>query len=707
MKNVLSYLGNILNGDAAADGIGREPYTRRTLDLCQFEDRIVYSAETQAFSPIDTADLSTGNEFDSDVTAVVIQNSEAEDGSVEPPQKAPLSSSQTTSMLAFPGATGFGAYAQGGRGGDVYYVTNLNDSGEGSLRYGIESMTGPRTILFGVSGTINLESRLTVSQPYLTIAGQSAPGDGITIANHTFQIENTHDIIIRYIRTRAGDLDIANSNAATHDSFAIRYSHDVIVDHVSISWGIDETLATAWSDNVTVQWSIISESLSDSFHPKGQHGLASLSTGGTLSLHHNLYAHHDYRMPHMKEVAADVVNNVFYDWSRSNPSSVGDLDGEAELSSVNFVNNVYVVGPSKAPEMDPYTAFWGKDASEIWADGNVIDGTLNGVLDVEPADFARKQTGRTLFVDSRFEFPEIRTDAAIEAYDQVLAFSGASLTRDEVDIRIVNNVRTQTGGVIDSQTQVGGFPILEATAALADTDQDGMPDEWEDAFPHLDPNHPDDRNDDHNGNGYSNLEEFLNHLAEPSVGEQPVFGASLAVLGQTEVTAGEPFQLTVIAENGSAIGEIDRFTIDWNGDSRTDQTVSAPLGTPLEHVFSTDGDYTVQVQVISVDGQTVNLTHPTKVLPAAQTPTGTNENDSPTNTIALSTEVFLGEPAALTLGVNHNGSNENLETYAIDWNGDSQVDQTVSMPPGSTLEHFYHQPGQYRVQVYQSDSTLR
>ena len=210
----------------------------------------------------------------------------------------------------------------GGARPTVYHVTNLSDNGPGSLRFGIETMSGPRTIVFDVSGNIELESRLTVSQPYLTIGGQTAPGDGITIANHTFQVVDTHDIIIRYLRVRAGDQDIANNAAETHDSFSIKHSHDVIVDHVSMSWGIDETLSTVWSENVTVQWSIVSESLSDSFHPKGPHGLGSLSYGGSLSLHHNLYAHHDFRMPQVKEMTADVVNNIIYDWSKSYPSSV-------------------------------------------------------------------------------------------------------------------------------------------------------------------------------------------------------------------------------------------------------------------------------------------------------------------------------------------------------------------------------------------------
>ena len=253
---------------------------RRSIQLSSLEERIVFNAELGVEVP--TAELSTASD-------------------------SPVIESNTEQQLAFEGAEGLGRFAQGGRGGDVYHVTNLEDGGEGSLRHGIESMSGPRTIVFDVSGTIFLESRLTVETPYLTIAGQTAPGDGITIANHTFQIHNTHDIIVRYIRMRAGDLDIANSSPDTHDTFAIRWSHDVIVDHVSMSWGIDETFATYQSENVTVQWSIISESLSNSYHSKGPHGYASLNWGGSISLHHNLIAHHDFRMPKLKDIRACLL----------------------------------------------------------------------------------------------------------------------------------------------------------------------------------------------------------------------------------------------------------------------------------------------------------------------------------------------------------------------------------------------------------------
>ncbi len=678
---------------------------RRQLDLCQFEERIVFSAETQAFTPIDTTDLMGGSDSNDSLISVVEQNVDAQHGSAEPTQKAPLSSAETTAAtLAFPGAAGFGAYAQGGRGGDVYHVTNVADSGPGSLRYGIESMTGPRTIVFDTSGTINLESRLTVSEPYLTIAGQTAPGDGITIANHTFQIHNTHDIIVRYLRVRAGDRDIANSNAATHDTFAVRWSHDVIVDHVSMSWGIDETFATTLAENVTVQWSIISESLSDSYHPKGVHGLASLSDRGSLSLHHNLYAHHDHRMPRLHAVSADVVNNVFYNWT-SYPSSVGDSLGQAELSHVNFVNNVYIAGPSKIPRIDPHIVFWGRDASEIWADGNIVDANLDGVLDAV-ADFGLHPKSQTIMVDAPFEFPEIPTETAVDAYDQVLEFSGASIFRDEVDARVVEDVRSQTGSVINSQTEVGGYPIFESATAAIDTDQDGMPDEWENAFPNLDPNNPNDRNEDHDGDGYTNLEEFLNGMLETTV-EIPNIGPSLDLSGEAEVTIGETFTLTVTEVNGSTKPETRQFDIDWNGDSRTDQTVKAPVGTQLEHVFTTAGDYTVQIQVTSTDGHAVSLAHQLRVVPSAPTPTDTNEiaNDPVANPISLSPQVFLGETATLTLGTSQNAASKTFQTYRIDWDGDSRADQTVRIPMGSAVEHFYHQPGSYEVQVYEPEAT--
>ena len=702
MKNFVSYIGKVLKGKATADGSGQIPVVRRQLDLCRFEERIVFSAETQALTFVDTTDLVGASESGDKLFAVVEQDAELHNSSAEPAPQEPLSSAETSAAtLAFPGAAGFGAYAKGGRGGDVYHVTNLNDAGLGSLRYGIESMTGPRTIVFDVGGTINLESRLTVSRPYLTIAGQTAPGDGIAIASHTFQIHNTHDIIVRYLRVRAGDQDTANSDAAdlsSHDSFAIRSSHDVIVDHVSLSWGIDETLETAFADDVTVQWSIISESLSNSYHPEGVHGLASLSVDGSLSLHHNLYAHHDYRMPQLHGgIIADVVNNVFYDWAKSTPSAVGQF-GSTVLNYVNFENNIYVVGPSLESELVANNVFWARDASEVWESGNIVDATVNGVLDFEPADFSRSESSQAVLVDSRFDYPLVPSEDPYLAYESILEWVGASLNRDDVDTRIIQDVINQTGGIIDSQTEIGGLPNLANALARMDTDQDGMPDDWENAFPFLDPLNAEDRNDDFDGDGYTNLEHYLNGIMMPT-------HPGLILSGELEIISGEVLNLVVTNPASEAVQpDLYAYSLDWNGDSRTDQTVNAPLGTPIQHVFTQAGDYSIQVEVEDPDGQQAAFVHELRVSPPGEEPTDEPQVEPEPVPISLPAKAFVGEAATLTLGTNQDAAGNSTHTYEIDWNGDSHTDQTVNAPAGTAVEHLYHEPGQYEVQVHTLDS---
>ncbi len=431
------------------------------------------------------------------------------------PDAQPAKASQ---LPAFPAAEGFGAFALGGRGGDVYHVTNLNDSGPGSLRYGIQTATGPRTIVFDVSGTIELQSPLRVDKPFLTLAGQTAPGDGITVAGWTTSIRNTHDVIVRSMRFRPGDI---NCPAIQDDSLNVYRATDVIIDHVSASWSIDETLSVTESDRVTVQWSLITESLNNSCHVKGPHGYASLIAfgNGGVTYHHNLFAHHVSRMPRPgSEIRLDFVNNVLYNWG----SKAGYTGANPDSPQINYVGNYGVAGPS-TPTSRLYNVFQGGGTdTQIYQSGNFIDGNRNGVRDGVDAGWAMFN-GFYTPIDSRFDFPQIQTDGAQTAYDRVLAGAGASLVRDAVDARVLNDVVDETGGIIDSQSQVGGWPALESRQPPLDTDQDGMPDFWEILFG-LDPNNAEDRNGDFDGDGYTNLEKYLNGL----VGESARLASSTA-----------------------------------------------------------------------------------------------------------------------------------------------------------------------------------
>lgn len=457
-------------------------------------------------------------------------------------------SENTGRLPAFPGAEGFGRFAVGGRGGDVYHVTNLKDSGPGSLRYGVESASGPRTIIFGISGTIFLESTMLIDKSYLTIAGQTAPGDGITIANDEFRI-TASNVIVRYIRVRLGDrydLQSAGSNRSK-SAFRIHSGANIIVDHVSASWGTNESLSTSSPsygsvdviDSVTIQWSIVSESLDDSHHTGGPHGFGGVIRSKHESLHHNLYAHHHSRTPKIawrSHIKADFRNNVIYNWGSNN-----NYDGSS--AHANWVSNYYKPGPATNENVrhrifridnkkDQRIASGIDETARFYIEGNYVEGfpeisTDNWAGGVEfggdPGFYEDQNRAHV-----PFDYPQISYErTAKQAYEAVLAGAGASLARDAIDRRIIEEVRTGTAtygvnnrygkgphGIIDSQDDVGGWPELMSDEPAVDSDGDGMPDWWEQEHG-LNPLNPEDRNHDGNGDGYTNLEEYLNWLANP------------------------------------------------------------------------------------------------------------------------------------------------------------------------------------------------
>ncbi len=444
----------------------------------------------------------------------------------------------STMRTAFPGAVGFGATAKGGRGGDVYRVTSLLDSGGGSLREGIETAGGARTIVFEVGGTIELQSPLLISAARLTIAGQTAPG-GIGLRGYPVVLSGAEDVVIRYLRLRPGD---ENAQAArgrpgrgnadlpgdAADALSIVDSRRVIVDHVSASWSMDETLSVTNSHAVTVQHSIISESLDDSFHPEGRHGYGSLlrGLGGRgYSFFGNLFAHHVLRSPSVggeqtpppgeerRGLDIELVNNVIHDWGLLSSHTV---EGVGRMR-VNYLANVLVAGELSLCRvciftvLDPDPA----DRLSLHHDGNWIDAVPNGLFDPMPApDFAFN--GVMELVDEPFRFRHgIDFLPALRAYDRVLREAGASLARDEVDRRVIRQVALQSGGIIDSQDQVGGWPDdPPPRPPAADRDGDGMADSWECRMG-LDPGEPKDRNRYDLSRRYTNLEIYLQHLVWP------------------------------------------------------------------------------------------------------------------------------------------------------------------------------------------------
>ncbi|UOQ84815.1 pectinesterase family protein [Gracilibacillus salinarum] len=419
--------------------------------------------------------------------------------------KAEKSEEQLTP--AFPGAEGGGKYTTGGRGGDVYYVTNLNDSGPGSLREGVSRDN--TTIIFQVGGTIDLESTLKLTGENLTIAGQTAPGEGISLVGHNVTIE-ADNIIIRYLRFRLGDKNLAEA-----DALSGRYHENIIIDHSSFSWSVDEVLSLYANLHTTVQYSIISESMLMTAHHKGRHGYGGIQGGYNASFHHNLFAHNFSRNPRFPGTEpalpdglvdhVDFQNNVIYNWGLF--SSYGGENGQNNITDNYYKPGVNTYDSSRQlifADMDPH--------SNWYLNGNYMDGSSEVTADNWKG--VRSYTDVNVSDSPKEMENPLPDQSATDAYQDVLANSGATLPRrDAIDARIVNEVENGTGHFINSQNEVGGYPdFAEVESDIADEDQDGMPDQWEEEHS-LDATDPADRNDDTDGDGYTNLEDYLNSIA--------------------------------------------------------------------------------------------------------------------------------------------------------------------------------------------------
>jgi hypothetical protein len=418
---------------------------------------------------------------------------------------------------AFPGAEGFGAMSVGGRGGQVFKVTNLNDQGPGSLREAVEA-EGPRIIVFDVSGNIELESRLRVKNSYITIAGQTAPGDGICLKNYGFVVSADH-VIVRYLRFRPGD-----NMGEELDSVWVSEGKNIIIDHCSASWAVDETLSVASSDsdlgNVTVQWCMITESLNCAIHSKGCHGYGSLVRGGWgngFTFHHNLYAHHRGRSPrpgnyNSYNVDPDGLyfgfhNNLIYNWGGPYAGYNADTDS---ITKMDFISNYYKEGPNS-------TGYYAFREQCRFNKAFFLDNWINGTYPRDPWTLVIFDNFSPNEIDAYKQSVPFTTlldevDDAVTAYELVLADAGAAFpVRDQVDVRIINDVINGTGSIIDDEDEVGGWPELFSTSPPADTDCDGMPDDWELAYS-LNPYDSNDACSDRDGDGYTNIEEYINWL---------------------------------------------------------------------------------------------------------------------------------------------------------------------------------------------------
>ena len=464
--------------------------------------------------------------------------------------KIPAAEDAHGKALAFPGAEGGGMYTTGGRGGKVIHVTTLADSGAGSLRAALAE-SGPRTIVFDVAGLIELKSQLNISSGNVTIAGQTAPGDGICIKGFATQIKASN-LIIRFVRFRLGD-----ENNQDGDPIWGRYFQDIILDHCSMSWSVDECSSFYANRNFTMQWCILTESLCNSVHVKGSHGYGGIWGGKNASFHHNMLANHNSRNPRFDHPElyssyvgthrghVDYRNNTVYNWGDN--STYG-----GEGAWFNMVNNYYKPGPASKDRK------YFLDANGIYTSSNTDYGYpllyIRGNVHEKHSDITSDNSTGVYWHDHKTNTPPdaskllskvqplygpegeavyTTTHPARVAFERILAYGGASLSRDAVDERACTDARTgkatftsggngSKNGIIDTQTAVGGWPVYEATKAeldkVKDTDGDGMPDWFEEQFGLK-------KSDASDGNArtldsygrYTNLEMYLHYLVKDIV----------------------------------------------------------------------------------------------------------------------------------------------------------------------------------------------
>lgn len=421
-------------------------------------------------------------------------------------------------LPVFPGAEGFGTRTPAGRGGRLIEVTSLADNGHGTLRAALET-PGPRIIVFRTGGTIELAGDLYVNEPFVTVAGQTSPGGGICIKNHSLVII-THDVLIQHVRFRPGN----EGDTDPDDNDAIKIfgprsdivgARNVVLDHISASWSEDEVISTWFGPReITICWSIISEALDRSRHRKGTHGAGLLigDSADHVSIHHNLLAHNSFRNPLIIGGGThDIVNNVIYNWGDI-PGEVVDTDSNSFL---NFVGNAFLPGPSSVLSQDAIIINGTTGTPRLYVRGNRSARRPNDNADewsVVTQDWSGTAASREYRASKRFEVPLVTSRSTDEAMRRVLGEAGATQPqRDAADQRVASDVQNGTGAIIDSPAQVGGYPRLAAGTAPRDSDHDGMPDSWEQQM-NLDPDDPSDANQSPDPNGYTNIELYLHSL---------------------------------------------------------------------------------------------------------------------------------------------------------------------------------------------------
>ncbi|MBZ4034626.1 T9SS type A sorting domain-containing protein [Flavobacterium sp. 17A] len=515
-------------------------------------------------------------------------------------------------QLAFPDAEGYGRFARGGRGGKVVYVTNLDDSGPGSFREAVTNDIGPRTIVFNTSGIIQLNSRLVLSQPYVTVAGQTAPGKGICIRSAPFGVTG-NDAIVQNLRVRIGA-------GPTYDGMGLTGADNSIIDHCSISWTIDESFSSRSGKNITLQRTLISEALNAANHqnyPAGtEHGYAATIGGDIGSFHHNLLAHcygRNWSLGGGLDGSGaytgrmDITNNVVYNW--------GGRTTDGGTKEVNFVNNYYKPGAGSKifVAFNQQNEGVGTGMQQCYFNGNVMP----GYFDENNQTAGRKASGNTVsyenFVNTPFFPSYVTTQSAKNAYKIVLSDVGCTQpVFDDHDQRIINETLNGTTSSVGSVTKKPGFPDNEADVggfeiypiitrdANWDTDKDGLPDWWEKLIgTNINSGAGDfsDSNADTDLDGYTNLDKYLQWMSLPHY-ESPQgnkIDINIQKLSQG-FTSGVSYSISNVVNGGATLNtNVVAFTPASNGLCSFEFTVTDSEGGTMKR----------KVNIIS--GQSINL----------------------------------------------------------------------------------------------------
>ena len=524
-------------------------------------------------------------------------------------------------VLAFPTAEGGGRLATGGRGGDVYIVTNLNDSGEGSLRYGIDNAPEEgRIIVFNVGGTIHLQSTLGFkNKKNITIAGQTAPGDGITIAGYDTNISDSENIIIRYVRFRVGTENLLKGGDSM-DALWGRDNDTFIIDHCTFSWNTDETLSTYRGQNGTVQWCLISESLTVSGHSKGRHGYGGIFGGDNTVFQYNLLTNHTSRNPR-------IGGGFMGDPTAQNPPNVAKVQLNNNVlynhgyfacygggfTYTNYINNYVKPGQGTRDSLNDTLLSFGENnkIGGVYYAGNILEGNPEVTADnnkgfkLDSSD-GQTEVATTPYISEAFDNVTVR--GAQECYELVLNSAGATYPhRDAVDARVVAQVKTNTGTYINTQDEVGGYPAATCESTETDSDNDGIPDAWEDAHG-LDKNDPSDSRtlclndpDDKSTYGYSWIEVYFNELvgetSKPDyVAENPT--VSIDLPDNTLVEEGKGVTVTANASSSKGIEKVEFY----NGAVCVETVTTAPYTYTYTDSIATDGTYHISVRAYDNDG---------------------------------------------------------------------------------------------------------